>query len=472
MQGIFPFTAKTVPDNDEVTGRAGLVLVIEAMRAFGLDALIKSKLKVSQRSGGFSETEKVEAFMCLLASGGDCVADINVLRADAGLCRLLGRELPSADALFDFLYACHDTRLIEKAQQARKPDQIAYIPEENGPLKALGQVLAEFTRRVASQGKGRKATLDHDATIQECHKQEALPHYKGGRGYQPAAIYWAEQDLALVDEYRDGNVPAAMSNLPLIQRGFAELPEHVTERYFRADSACYEEPVLKWLANPQREVGRKGKIAFAISADMSKELREVCEAVPLNKWALFDDRAHETVDWAEVEFTPGNWPKDAEPLRYVALRFQKKQGQLFANGGDTMYHAVVSNRTAEDIDAPSLVRWHRQKAGTIELLHDVTKNELGAGVPPSGFFGANAAWYRLSLLAYNVLSATKSVGLPAPMSAARPKRLRFAVFNLAGSLSSHSGRLWLRLGEEAERIAGFISARQKFAALRCSYATG
>ena len=37
-----------------------------------------------------------------------------------------------------------------------------------------------------------------------------MPHYKDGRGYQPSAIYWAEQDLAVADEYRDGNVPASM----------------------------------------------------------------------------------------------------------------------------------------------------------------------------------------------------------------------------------------------------------------------
>jgi hypothetical protein len=40
------------------------------------------------------------------------------------------------------------------------------------------------------------------------HKREAQVHYKGGRGYQPAALYWVEQDLVVADEYRDGNVPA------------------------------------------------------------------------------------------------------------------------------------------------------------------------------------------------------------------------------------------------------------------------
>jgi hypothetical protein len=126
---------------------------------------------------------------------------------------------------------------------------------------------------VASQGKGTRATLDHDATIQESHKREAQFHYKGGRGYQPSVIYWAEQDLVVADEYRDGNVPAGMNNLPLIRRGFASLPATVTEFYFRADSACYEESVLKWLANPEREGGPKGEIGFTISADMTPELR-------------------------------------------------------------------------------------------------------------------------------------------------------------------------------------------------------
>ena len=45
-----------------------------------------------------------------------------------------------------------------------------------------------------------------------------------------------------------------------------------------------------------------------------------------------------------------------------------------------------------------LIRWHRQKAGTIEHRHDETKNGLGAGVLPGAEFGANAAWYRLSML--------------------------------------------------------------------------
>jgi hypothetical protein len=459
-QGVLPYGVEVVDRADTVTGRAGLPLVIETLRALGLHAVIADQVQVRERASGYTETEKVEALILLLAAGGECLDDIAVLQADAGLGRLLGRRLPSADRLRHFLYAFHDDALIAAAQAQRPPGTVAYIPAENAALQGLGHVNTALVHRVAAQGTGRKATLDHDATLQESHKREARPHYQGGRGYQPAAIYWVEQDLVVADEYRDGNVGAGMENLPLIQRGFASLPATVTEYAFRADSACYDERVLKWLADPARPGGPRGPIGFTVSADMTEPLHAVCAAVPEPAWALFEERPDETVHCTEVEFTPGDWRKDAWPLRYLVLRIRKKQGQLFATGLATKYLAVVSNRAGE---VAALIRWHWQKAGTIELVHDVTKNELAAAVPPCGRFGANAAWYRLSLLTYNVLSALKSLALPASLSAARPKRLRFAVFTLAGRLVSHAGRLWVRVSAEAERLAGLIAARARLA---------
>lgn len=331
-QGVLPYGVEVVDRADTVTGRAGLPLVIETLRALGLHAVIADQVQVRERASGYTETEKVEALILLLAAGGECLDDIAVLQADAGLGRLLGRRLPSADRLRHFLYACHDEALIAAAQAQRPPGTVAYLPAENAALQGLGHVNTALVHRVAAQGTGRKATLDHDATLQESHKREARPHYQGGRGYQPAAIYWVEPDLVVADEYRDGNVGAGMENLPLIQRGFASLPATVTEYAFRADSACYDERVLKWLADPARPGGPRGPIGFTVSADMTEPLHAVCAAVPEPAWALFEERPDETVHCTEVEFTPGDWRKEAWPLRYLVLRIRKKQGQLFATG--------------------------------------------------------------------------------------------------------------------------------------------
>ena len=329
----------------DADGARGPALVLETMRALGVSEVLDGALGIRRRNSGATDAQKVEALVLLMAAGGDCVDDIEVLRADKGLLRLVG-PLPSADVLLTFLYAFHDERLIEQAQRERPASQVAYIPKESAPLMGLSRAVGLVDPR--GRGAARKvtrATLDHDATIQESHKKQALAHYKGGRGYQPSAIHWAELDVVLADEYRDGNVPAAMSNLPLIQRGFAALPPTVTERSTSAPTA----PATRTRSSSgsrtrSARTARRATIGFTISADMTEPLRRVCEAVPEQAWTLCDDRPTETVMCADVEFTPGDWPKEAQPLRYVALRIRKKQGQLFGGGYDTKYLAVVSNR--------------------------------------------------------------------------------------------------------------------------------
>lgn len=459
QQHILPYDIEAVEDAGAVTAHAGLPLVVETMRALGVDEAIGEHVHTQQRRSGYGDVEKVEAFVLLMAAGGDCIEDIELLRADAGLGRLLGRQLPSPDVLRNYLYLFHSDELVAEAKGGLRRGETAYVPEENALLEGLHRVRTALVRAVAARGKATRATLDHDATIQEANKREALPHYKGGRGYQPSAMYWCEQDLVVAAEYRDGNVPAGMDNLRLIRRGFAALPPSVTSYFFRADSACYEETVLKWLANPARQGGPTGPIGFAISADMTRELRQACEAVAGADWQTCDRRSDAEVCCADVEFAPGNWPRDAEPLRYVAVRIRKTQGQLFASGGDTLYFAVASNR--RDLGPVELVRWHREKAGTIEQLHDVSKNELAARVPPCGRFGANAAWYRLVLLTYNVLSAMKSLALPPSMATARPKRMRFALFHIAGRITKHAGKLVLRIAAAFVRLTRLIEARAR-----------
>lgn len=453
-QGALPFQYEAEPDGDEVTAWSGLPLIVEMMKRLGVETLVET-LDTRQREAGFTAFQVLTAFVLLMAAGGDCLDDIDMLRKDKALCALLGHALPSAEKLRGTLETFHDPALM-----AKRADHVgkAWIAPEGQRLVALAELGAKFVDAVAKNEPTpiTKATVDHDASVIEAHKKEALAHYKGGRGYQPSVAMWAETGLVLADEFRDGNVPAGMNNLPLIERAFAVLPASVTERFFRADSACYDEKVLKWLAEPSRRIG------FAISADMTAELRRTCVALAAGAWALYDERADMTVAVADVEFTSGTWPKDSEPLRYIALRMTPTQGSLFADGSSVRYFAIVTNRKG---DAGELVDWHRQKAGTIEAVHDITKNELGAGVLPSGKFGANAAWYRLTLFTHNVLVAMKRLVLPPDLQKARPKRLRLRVFALPAKVITHARGIVARVAKWLLDAADAIGVRQRIGAL-------
>jgi hypothetical protein len=247
-----------------------------------------------------------------------------------------------------------------------------------------------------------------------------------------------------------------MGNLALVARVFAALPESVTERYFRADSACYDEQLLKWLSEPSRGIG------FAISADMTRTLRQACSALPQSSWTLYEERSDVILHVADVEFTPGDWKKSAMPLRYIALRFTPRQGELLGDGSTERYFAIVTNRQG---DAGEIVDWQRQKAGTVELVHDVTKNELGAGVLPSGKFGANAAWYRLVMLTHNVLCAMRRLVAPPELKSARPKRLRFRLFTLPAKVIVHARQLFARVAQRLLDAADALATCVRMLAL-------
>ncbi len=150
----------------------------------------------------------MESFLILNAAGGECLDDFGHLRQDS-VRELIGHDLPNPESARRFLYQFHDQELIEEAQQRLLPGQISYVPRENQPLEGLGQVNTDPVGELARRGEPQKmATIDLDSTVIQSWKQQAQPTYEGGRGYQPMLALWAEMNVIVADEFRDGNVPA------------------------------------------------------------------------------------------------------------------------------------------------------------------------------------------------------------------------------------------------------------------------
>jgi hypothetical protein len=311
----------------------------------------------------------------------------------------------------------------------------------------------QISRRYTASGQPQRiATLDADATMVESQKRAAKWTYEGRRGYQPLVVVWAELDVVVADEFRKGNVPARQAPLACVRAGFAALPEGITQRYFRGDSACHENGLIGWLDHPDRASEPGGPIGFVISAVQTEPLAAALRAVSERQWRTFGREADGTQrQWAELDYVPGAAyeQKQARPLRYLGLRLAKPQGELFAGGTAHHYHAVISNRCER---GDRRLAWHREKAGTVEHTHEEVKNGLGGGRLPSGKFGANAAWFRLALMAYNVVSAMRGLALGGALRTAKLKRLRLWVFALCGRMSCSGGTLRLRLSTDAEGI--------------------
>jgi hypothetical protein len=314
-----------------------------------------------------------------------------------------------------------------------------------------------LARRCAGE---RIATIDMDATVIESWKREAKPTCEGGSGYQPMVALWAEMNVVVAEEFRDGNVPVLKDPKRVAQRAFATLPETIRERYFRGDSGCDEEGLLSWLRNPERAEGPRGFIGFAVSARMNPVLREEIESVPAEKWQPYSEDSGAVKECVQVDYFPEETAanRHREPLRTIAIRIRKKQQELFSDGSAVKHFAVRTNLW--DWKPKRLLEWRREKAGTIEAVHDAVKNGLAGGVLPCGRYGANAAWFRLAVISYNVLTAMKRLVLPPDMQTARPKRLRFLIFQQPGKLIHHARKTVLRLARTWNRFSNWKHAME------------
>src|SRR5208283_4411723 len=171
-----PFVLDERPLYEATSPHAGLLSVSRVYRALGMPALVGANLALRKRQRGFAEAQFIEAISLLQTVGGECPEDMHLLAGDDCLERGLGYRPPKATAVREFLERFHDPKL-----ETLQPQ--------------------------------RMATVDQDATIIESHKQAAYSHYEEGRGYQPMVAVWAEADLVLADEFRDGNVPARQEPL-------------------------------------------------------------------------------------------------------------------------------------------------------------------------------------------------------------------------------------------------------------------
>jgi hypothetical protein len=189
---------------------------------------------------------------------------------------------------------------------------------------------------------------------------------------------------------------------------------------------------------------------------MSPQLRQEIDTLKPDEWHLWDVEKGEFVrEWAETPYVPSRSAekRGLEPNRYLAIRIRSPQGVFFSDGTGVKLFAVVTNDW--EMGGRELLEWHRGKAGTVEQTHRVLKDELAAGVYPSGKFGANAAWLRLQVLTSNLLVLLKAKALDEEYHNARPKRLRFAIFNHVGRVVHHARQMLMRVFQRVlEKIIG------------------
>lgn len=454
---LFPFKLKeSKKSNSKITSFGGVPLILETYRALGLDHVVERDLRFKER--GWEENTMMEELIALQVAGGDCMEDVDYLKADDSKI-LSGHEtLPSASAVGRFLH------LFDKEISERRELGWAYIPEENELLRSLNEVNRHLIRKLIQRENPSFITLDVDATVAKSYKRNALETYKGGKGYQPIQAIWAEKRLIIKDQFRDGNVNAAADALEFLKQCEGNLPRQKNNKKIklriRSDGAWYQHDIMEYCMKEGYE--------FSISADVSYGLKRFVHAIPEEEWKPLyqiteEGRVKTEKEYALLRFTTASLSQAGikeriENYRYIILRTKRTQYDLLE--GPYHYDAIVTNMHWE---IERQIGWHYERCGTIEHVIDILKNDLGGGQFPCGTFGANAAWWRITCIVHNLIQALKIIALPFSWFYTRMKRLRFRLFCIAGRIINHARQTFLQLARGHPILSIYRQARWRLA---------
>ncbi len=204
-----------------------------------------------------------------LALGGDCLADIAVLRAESGL----AGPVASDPVVSRLVTALADTpralRAIRKARAAARERAWA---------------------RAGERTPGADGTLipvDIDATIVIAHsdKEKAAPTWKKTFGFHPLAAFadhgTAAAGEALAIMLRPGNAGSntAAEHIEPARQALAQLPRRLLRRVlFRTDSGGGTHDFLTWLSRPGR------RLHYSVGMTITEEMHQAILTIPDRVW--------------------------------------------------------------------------------------------------------------------------------------------------------------------------------------------
>ena len=413
-------------DDERAVANAGLLLPATLVARLGLEQAADQLINLGERPGAARPGRKILTVVHSLVAGGDCIDDVEMLRAGASA-SVLGHRVMAASTVGTFLRAFtfgHVRQLDRLAETALTRAWQAGAGPGDGPL-----------------------TVDADSTICEVyghHKQGAAYGYTRQLGYHPLLATRADTGEVLHARQRTGRANTARGAPRFVDETIGRVRRAAAtgEIVFRADSGFWSAAVLARL--------RAHDVRFSVTVRQTKPVLRAIAAIGEGAWV---DICYPDSGIAQVAETRLR----GDRLIVRRVRHRTDQGQLFPTWD---HHAFVTDRPGSPVE---LDADHRRHA-VIELAIRDAKQGSGLNHHPSGKFFANAAWLVLVCLAHNLLRWTATLGLGVRDEQVVAKTLRRTLLALPGRLTRTARRWMLHLPARWPWAHSFTMA---LARLRC-----
>jgi hypothetical protein len=402
-QRVLPF--KLEMTRDTITPHAGLALFGEFAVGLGLLDSVDNSLPKPGSGAGYQASEYVFPLILTLNGGGRSLEDTREIRGDEGLREILPLErFPSSDATGDWLRRMGS----------------------NGGLEGLEKVNKRSLNRGMKYDGIKGYTLDIDATGILAEKDSAKMTYKGFKGYMPIVGHLAENGLVLADEFREGNESPACRNLEFIKYGERQLPKGKRIKALRSDSAAYQAEIINYCEG-------KG-IEFAIGADLDEAVLGAIRAIPKGEWKPYKN--------GYIAETVHSMNKTKKAFRLIVIR-RPYQGTMFSEEEVSLKYTVIATNRVET--AQWVVWWYNQRGDCSENRIKELKIGFGMERMPCGQFKANAVFFRIGVLAYNIYRLFILNTLDKSWHRHQVQTVRWRLYQVAGKIVSHGGQIFLKV---------------------------
>ena len=417
-QTVLPFKLDTTEDC--ITAHAGLALLGEFIEASKLKMHIDRALPEPGSATGYAPSQVVISLLLMLHGGGRSLEDIRQLRQDQGLVELLGlQNIPSADALGDWL------------RRMGAGAGLAGLEQVNRAL--LSQAFPPDVRQ--------SLTLDIDASQIIAEKQAAQYTYKGEKGYMPIIGHLAENGMVIAEEFRQGNASPGAGNLAFIQHFVKQVPVGQRIGALRSDSAAYQAKIFNHCEEQH--------IQFAIGADLDAAVCAAIAQIQSSAWVDYrDGQIAETVHCMNAS---------NHAFRLIVVRRAKQMELLEATGLPYRYSVMASNRAKES--ASQTMDWYCQRGEHSENRIKDLKIGFAMERMPCGQMAANAVFFRIGVLAYNLFILFKLHALDKSWHKHQIQTLRWRLYQIAGKVVRHAGTLTLTIKQSWQALFASIRAR-------------
>lgn len=422
-QTVLAFKLETT--DELLTANAGLVLFGEFVCGLGFNRWLAQEMPKPGSGRGYAASAYVNPLVLMLTGGGRSLEDLRTLKGDAALVTLLKHDpLPSTDAVGDWL---------------RRTGAGA-------GLTGLDHINQRIVATRIRQTGTTAHTLDIDATQIVAGKEAAHFTYKGEVGYMPMVGHLAEAGVVIHDDFREGNIAPATQNREFIRACETRLPRGHRIAHLRIDSAGYQADIF----NHCEDHGQ----SFAIGGRLDAPTRAAIAAIPESAWKSYAD--------CRVAETTHSMNGTRKAFRLIVVK-RAQQAELLETGVEDdapRYHVIASNRR-ESTEATLI--WYRQRGDVSE--NGIKELKLGFGMErmPCGQFAANAAFFRIGVIAHNLFVLFRHCALDADWQRHRVATVRWRLFHVPGKVVRHAGAWVLKIA--AGVIDLFTSIREKSFAL-------